>query len=72
MGAELSGDVSTIRKQPELRERPAVSLPLHRCLNCAGTKFSVEERPGGLVLFVCQLCEQRWRFELGYIWRVPK
>lgn len=39
-----------------------------RCPDCDGRDFLVEDC--GTVLFACLTCDSRWRYSLGYIWRV--
>ena len=38
------------------------------CPDCGGHDFLIEDR--GTVLFACLTCDSRWRYSLGYIWRV--
>ena len=44
--------------------------PIGHCPDCLGTSFEIDEQPTGIVVFVCLKCAQRWRFDLGYVWRV--
>ena len=45
--------------------------PLDACPSCFGGDFLVEEQAGGLVVFDCLGCHARWRYDLGYVWRLP-
>ena len=43
--------------------------PVRSCPGCGGADFLVEEQREGMV-FHCTGCDQRWRYELGYVWPV--
>lgn len=45
--------------------------PFGRCPECANDRFIVANDLDTLVTFTCTGCEQRWRYSLGTLLRVP-
>jgi hypothetical protein len=63
---------TTSTPSPQPSQRPPIVHnlgPLDRCPGCGGSDFLVDE-PEGLLVFHCLGCDESWRYELGYVWRV--
>ena len=54
--------------EPDSRATEMVG-PMRECPSCGARDFLVDEARG-ILGFRCQGCSIRWRFELGYVWRV--
>ena len=44
--------------------------PIDACPDCRARDFLIEE-VASTIAFCCLGCGAEWRYELGYVWRIP-